>query len=197
MKTVTVLGLFLLILLMPVLSFASSCGGEEGCPLNPAPDYFYIQFNISGEEYTIGEPVITLNFGFLPYVVDDPSAVLADANHIIIVGSNCILADVWDGRITLTINLFPSTEGVYVGTYTQEGTATGSCEVFGPFSAGQDNNFYGSTDSTVTITSYGDLMGDVEGTFSCTLEATESPTPSFGSPLVLSGSFRVKSENTQ
>jgi hypothetical protein len=197
MKTATVLGLFVLILLMPVLSFASSCGGEEGCPLNPAPDYFYIQFNISGEEYTIGEPVITLNFGFLPYVVDDPSAVLADANHIIIVGSNCITGDVRDAMINLTIDLFPSTEGVYVGTYTQEGTATGSCEVHGSFSNEQEGNFYGSTDSTVTITSYGDLVGDVEGTFSCTLEYIETPTPSFGSPLVLSGSIRVKSEHTQ
>jgi hypothetical protein len=193
MKTATVLGLFVLILLMPVLSFASSCGGEEGCPLNPAPDYFYIQFNISGEEYTIGEPVITLNFAYLPYTIDDPLAVLDDANHIIIVGSNCGGMNTMDANINLTIDLFPSTAGVYVGTYTDEGTATGTCGVHGPFSDGQEDHFYGSTDSTVTITSYGDLMGDVEGTFSCTLEYVDTPTPSFGSPLVLSGSFRVKS----
>ena len=38
MKIATVLGLFVLILLMPVLSFASSCGGDGTTAVDPTAD---------------------------------------------------------------------------------------------------------------------------------------------------------------
>lgn len=194
MKKVIVLCTVVLVLFMPTFLFASSCGGEE-CPLNPDPDYYYIQFNISGPEYTIGEPVITLNLGFPPYSTVDPLAVLVNANHIRILGSNCEDENPEVAAIRLEIHLYPETAEVYEGTYTDEGTAIGTCVISGEMKEGSsEGNFYGSTDATVTITSYGDVMGDVEGSFSCTLEYAVTPTPSFGSPLTLSGNFRVKSE---
>jgi hypothetical protein len=195
MKKVVVLCYVVLVMLVPAFLFIIGCAAEDECPLNPEPAYYYIRFTMDGPEYTLDEQVYTVNYSH-PYYNSKPSAILSpDESNIFIVGQICGNgSERADIALQLHGYLSPSTPGVYIGTYDDTGSDAGFFislfyEITEPY---PNNYFYLKTGGTITINTFGDVGGDVEGNFDITIESTVPvPAPSFGLYLTVVGEFRL------
>ena len=193
MKKVIVMCFIVVVIIIPAFLFINSCASGVSCPLNPEPDNYYIKFTMNGPGYTLDINEITMNYG-PAFSVPDPLAVLVSDSEIQIKGGTC-----GEGGeqvdITMSLNGFlsPNTPGEYIGTYGDEVTDIGTCNIAFEIGEGESGPyFYDGTDETITITSFEGLESDVEGTFSCTLEYNNAIAPSLGSPLSVTGEFRLK-----
>jgi hypothetical protein len=193
MKKVIVLYFFLLVILAPTFLFIIGCAGEDECPLNPESAYYYIRFTMDGPEYTLDGQVYTVNYSH-PYYNGKPSAILSpDEDAIFIVGQICGNgSERADIALQLHGYLSPSNPGVYIGTYDDTGSDAGIFfslfyEITEPY---PNDCVYLKTGGTITINTFGDVDGDVEGNFDITIESAV-PAPSFGSPLTVAGGFRL------
>jgi hypothetical protein len=149
---------------------------------------------MNGPGYTLDINEITFNFG-PPSNVSDPVLIIVDPNSLKISGGS---NNEGGGQCAATISiegyLSPNSSDEYIGTYGDDVSDIGTCFISFQIGEGESGPFfYNSTNETVTITSFGAVGSDVEGTFSCTLEFDSTIAPSFGSPLSVSGDFRLKS----
>ena len=194
MKKFKVMFFVILFSITSLLMLIGSCTGDSvSCVLTQTADHYYIKFTMNGPGYTLDTNEITMNYG-PPFSVSDPLAVLESDSELQIRGSS-----VGEGgeqcAVTLTITgtLSPDTPGEYIGTFGDEVTDIGTCNISFEISEYESGPFfYDGTDETVTITSFEGLESDVEGTFSCTLEFNNAIAPSLGSPLSVTGEFRLK-----
>lgn len=188
MKKLIVLCFALLVILIPAFLFASSCeSGGEG-------EDFYIRFTMDGQEYI-------LTFGYSDGSTDAPVATLQivdTQDRIYLFGSNWeedgdtsgILVDFWG-------SLVPYIQGEYLGDYTLAvinglnsifvGYGNLSIEIFDI----PDFYQYRATGGTVTITSFGDVGGAVEGTFDVTFGIDLGPVALGDPTLTITGDFRL------
>jgi len=184
MKKLIFLFIVLLVIFIPAFLFASSCnsGGAE----------YYIKFTTDGQEYL-------LTYGYpLDISKDAPMLIVwvGSVDDIQIYGTNWqegietpeILID-FEGWLHADIN------GEYLGEYTLEDNGiVGNYAGYGEFhinilDAPYEYAYY-SAGGTVTITSFGDVDGAVEGTFEITFDLYV-PTALGDSTLDITGDFRL------
>jgi hypothetical protein len=200
MKKVDVLCAVVLVSLVPVFLFWGCAGdgdekgdGDEDVCTKPAgTDYYYIRFILDGSE--IDAQNIILNFGG---DVNDPTLVWwPNLGWIEFEGFYCEGGkDASFPIFQLWIQMVPSTPGEFEGVYDgPDPPAIGG--VSSCLNIWEDDlvyEYWVMTDGTLTITTFGDVGGDVEGSFDFTLETLEEDgaAPSFGTPLTAVGNFRV------
>jgi hypothetical protein len=186
MKKLIVLCFVLLVILIPAFLFASSCesggGGED----------FYIRFTMDEQEYI-------LTFGYSDGSTVAPVVVLQHISDtqdgIFLYGSNWEEGGETSGILVDFLgSLFPYIKGEYLGDYTLVvinglnsilvGDGYLSIEILDI----PDFYIYSATGGTVTITSFGDVGGAVEGTF----DVTFTLPAALGDPtLAITGDFRL------
>ena len=204
MKKVIVLCFVVMVFLVPTSLFGSCSGKDDengvngpddpdgpygpNCTKPTSPDYYTIRFTLDGS--AIDQQDIILNFSGDS---DDPILALwTDLDWMEMSGWYC------KGG---TVAEFPTfemwarpmfyTPGVYEGVYGRgEPGPIGYIESTIKIIEDDIEYDYWLTDGTLTITMFGNVGGDVEGTFDFTYELAE-PAPSFGTPLTALGEFRV------
>jgi len=185
MKKLLVLCFALVVMLIPALLFASSC--------DSAGDEYYIRFTMDGQEYI-------LTFGYSDGSIDAPVVALSISDtqdRIYLFGSNWEEGgDTSDILVDFLGSLFPYIQGEYLGDYTLAGVnGLNSTYVgYGYLSIEildiPDFYIYRATGGTLTITSFGDVGGAVEGTFDVTF--TYMVPTALGDPtLAITGDFRL------
>jgi hypothetical protein len=179
MKKVFVLCFVVLVILLPAFLFINNCGPPQ-CTIPTGPDYYHIGFTLDG--FAIDEQDIILNFGCDS---EDPWIVLRSEitfDSMEIDGWYCRGGDIASfPTFKVHIGLYSYTPGVYEG-YVGSGLTITEDDI---------EYEYTTSDATLTITSFGDVGGDVVGTFDFTYEST-NPAPSFSTPLTATGGgFRV------
>ena len=194
MKKLIVLCFVLLVILIPAFLFASSCeSGGEG-------EDFYIRFTMDEQEYL-------LTFGYSDDSTDAPVVALGHINDtqdvIDLFGTNWeeggdtsgILVDFYG-------SLLPYVQGEYLGDYTLTGNNGVGVNVLNSIYVGYghlyiniwddpDSYQYSTTGGTVTITSFGDVGGAVEGTFDVTFGIYLGPVALGDPTLTITGDFRL------
>jgi hypothetical protein len=186
MKKLIVLCFVLLVMVIPAFLFASSC--------DSAGDEYYIKFTMNGQEY-----ILTL--GYTDESTDAPVVALqqiSDTQYVILIyGSNWEEGGDTSGILVDFLSSFlPYVQGEYLGDYTLEeinglnsiyiGYGNLSLEIFDT----PDLYIYRATAGTLTITSFGDVGGAVEGTFDVTI--TYMPPLALGDPtMAITGDFRL------
>ena len=186
MKKIIVLCFVLLVIFVPISLFISSC--------DSAGEDYYIRFTLDGQEYI-------LTFGYTDESTDAPVVALQQISDtqdlIVIYGSNWKEGGDTSGiLINFLGTLRPYVQGEHLGDYTLEeinglnsvfvGYGYLSLEIFDI----PDMYLYRATAGTVTITSFGDVGGAVEGTFDVTL--TYMVPLDLGDPtLPVTGDFRL------
>ena len=188
MKKIIVLCFTLLVIFTPAFLFASSCesGGESA-------DY-YISFTMDGQKYI-------LTFGYSDGSTNAPVVALQHINDtqdiILIYGSNWEEGEDTSGILVDFLgSLLPYVKGENIGDYTLEGiNGLNSIYVgYGYLSLElfdmPDLYIYRASGGTLTITSFGDVGGTVEGTFDIIF--TYMPPLALGDPtLAITGDFRL------
>jgi hypothetical protein len=190
MKNLLVLCFVLTMLLVPAVIFAASCDSDGD------PEYF-IKFTFEGQEYTgtFGHPddaesvpVATVTEGF---VIEQ----IPDVEIIEFFGGSTESGDPMEQSFAVEVygNIVIETPGVYVGEYDE----TDGFAVIWIWDGSSEYVYY-PDEVTLTITSFGEIGGVIEGTFSGTFDDI------MGGPVGLepaalgddnqsvSGSFRVK-----
>jgi hypothetical protein len=189
MKKVIVLCFVVLVMFVPAYLFGG-CAGDDMCTKPTEPDYYHIGFTLDG--FAIDQQDIIFNFGF--DIGDDPTLALnTDHTSLLMVGWYCKGGTVADfAMFKVEISLVIFTPGVYEGVY--DGPSPPAIgNVYGRLIITEDDidYDYSVTDGTLTITAFGNVGGDVVGTFNFTYEST-NPAPSFSTPLTATGGgFRV------
>ncbi len=157
-----------------VLLFAG-CEATTYYPLNPNPEYYYVNF-------ALGAQGITCNYGVPPE--GPPWLALSPAGtriHIESMTGGLGLGVTWCGWL---IGLTP---GIYVGAY--DGTVGLTFMYMIIHENGVMYHYSGT--GAVTIDAFGAVGGDIEGSFSLTFAAQDAPSPTFGTPLTAIGGFRL------
>ncbi len=149
-----------------------------GCdPMNPKPDYYHVSLTLNGQE-------ITLNYGLRDIHLDDPTAFLSlDGNYIAIQAQN---QQAEAGTLVSIGSSLSVTPGNYTARYEAGQTASAGmmiCE-------GPTGYPYNAVSGFVTIDTFGDVGGEVDGSFYLIFEST-SAAPLYGTPLAASGDFRL------
>ena len=190
MKKLIVLCFALLVIFVPAFLFASSCeSGGEG-------EDFYIRFTMDEQEYI-------LTFGYSDGNTAAPVVALLHISDtqddILIYGSNWEEGgETSDIRVDFWGPLFPYIKGEYQGDYTLA-VVNGFNSIYVGYGYltidiwdDLDWYRYNSTGGTVTITSFGDVGGAVEGTFDVTfMGGIVEPAALGDSPLDVTGDFRL------
>ena len=106
----------------------------------------------------------------------------------------CPYADGGSSKIRFGFELYFDTRGDYIGTYSDQGITIGQ---LGGLTAleikeGGQLYYYELVDGSVTITAFGDVGGDVIGTFDLTFIAGTYVAPSYSWELTVTGQFSVK-----
>jgi len=190
MKKIVVMCFVVLVIFLPTLLFINNCV-TESCTIPTEPDYYHIGFTLDG--FAIDEQDIIFNFGD-DHSPENPALALnTDHTGLLMIGWYCRGGDpvsftTFQVQISLTID----SPGVYVGVYGgPDPPVIGA--VYGSLTIVEDDieYTYSVTDGTLTITAFGDVGGEVVGTFDFTYES-ENPAPSFSTPLTATGGgFRV------
>ena len=188
MKKIIAFCFVVLVIFVPVYLSASSCdsSGED----------YYIKFTMDGQEYI-------LTFGNSEESTDAPVVALQEINDtqdlIVIYGSNWEEGGDTSGILVYFLgSLLPYIKGENLGDYTLEeinglnsiyaGYGYVSLEIYDI----PDMYQYRATGGTLTITSFGDVGGAVEGTFNVTLTYMDMEPLDLGDPtLTITGDFRL------
>ena len=189
MKKSIVLCFVLLVILVPAFLFTCGGNGKVMCTKPTGPDYYYIRFDLDGED-------IILNYGSPDFDKYNPWVAISPSEDLICFGGRyCYYSIEPDLLFFLGGWLHPSTPGEYIGEY-----GDGSATPIGGYNiqliireSGVRYDYISDVSGTLTITTIGDVGGDVEGAFDITFESyeTSTPAPSYGSPLTAVGTFRL------
>lgn len=189
----------IILIIIVLLGLFTGCSifGDPDPPGGPCieptePNYHYIRFTLDG--LAMDAEDVILNFGGY----DDPTLVWwPNLGWTEMDGFNCGGGQTAAfPQFRLWARLSPYTPGVFEGVYGGPGPSIGGVSISLTITEGGIEYQYGATSSTLTITTFGDVGGDVVGTFDATLESTD-PAPSLGSPSFGSsltatiGEFRV------
>jgi len=188
MKKVVVLCCVVLVILLPTSLFINNCV-TESCTIPTGPDYYHIGFTLDG--FAIDEQDIILNFGD-DNEPENPLLALDINQKLKMVGWYCRGGDPASfTKFKVNIGLQFYTPGEYEGVYGGSGPSIGSVGSLLTIMEEDIEYEYQASDATLTITAFGDVGGDVVGTFDFTYEST-NPAPSFSTPLTATeGGFRV------
>lgn len=200
MKKMVVLCAVVLVSLVPVFLFWDCAGDGDGdgdgdedvCTKPVGTGYYYIRFTLDGSE--IDAQDIILNFGG-----DDANPTLVwwpNLGWIEFTGFYC------EGGTNASFPIFqlwiqpvPSTPGEFEGLYDGPDPPSigGVSSCLSIWEDGLVYEYWVTADGTLTITTFRDVGGDVEGSFNFTLETVEEEdaAPSFGTPVTAVGNFRV------
>lgn len=185
MKKVFVFCVVILVIIAPSILFLG-CDGLE-CVVPTGREYYYVSFVLDGP--AIDPENVILNFGS---VKGGPEiTVYQDDDSMVISAFWCPYS--WGGHsiFLLDCHLLFDTRGDYIGTYGDQGTTIG--QFYSRYTIKEDGQLYEyhMVDGSLTITSFGDVGGDVIGTFNLTLEGDVPSAPSYGLSLTAIGEFRV------
>lgn len=191
MKKVIVLCSVVLLFLVSAFLFVG-CTAEDECTKPAGPDYYYIRFTLDGSEMD-AEEIIILNYGRSDVEGNNPWVTLSPSgNSMWFNGMYCIPGSTpADVLVEMQGWLYPNTPGEYIGTYGGPDTPVGYYTIFPEITESGELYYYHAVDGTIKIISFGDVGGDVVGTFDLTYENDNIPAPSYGSPLTAIGEFRL------
>ena len=192
MKKVVMVCFVVLVILVPVFLFIVGCFSEDMCTKPTEPDYHYIRFTLDGPEMD-AEEIIILNFGRPDVDAENPMVTLSpDEDSMNYSGTYCFHTSTPpDVMFEMYGWLYPNTPGEYIGTYGGLDTPVGYFSTWPWITENGEVYMYHTVDGTIEITSFGDVGGDVVGTFDLTYESDNIPAPSYGSPLPITGDFRL------
>ena len=168
------------------------CPSEDECPAPTGSEYYYVSFVLDGP--AIEPENVFLIYGGADKGFSGPEiTVYKDYNVMLIGAFNCPYAGGGISKFSFGCELAFDTRGNYIGTYSDQGITVGNF-YFGnilQIKEGGELYNYNLVDGSLTITSFGDVGGDAEGTFNLTLEAILKSAPSYGIDLTAIGDFRL------
>ena len=191
MKTRMLVAILILVIAVLLLGDCTT----PNCTWGSAEDH-YIKCIMDGQEYMLNHA----HGGFAGHegYSDDPPMVLSpDGSTLAFRGDGPYDGKKCDLEIIIYGKLYPDTPEVYIGTYYKfeysgPETPDGFHAIALMINEGGTYYNYLSTDGTITITTFGDVLGDVVGAFNFTFESDNSaPAPSFDSSITATGEFRL------